>query len=119
MDRLTFETTFKHGTITEQELDVMKISRTTFTSQDDPAWDSETKTFAGEPGQPAINSAIAPPPLQDEFDYNLFDRNICWCMYNVLVVCFEDGVATRLAVGRVYYTAFDAVKPKRKTFFLG
>lgn len=119
MDGLTFDTTFKHGSITEREFHVMKISQTTFTSQDDPAWDPATKIFAGKPGRPGINPDSAPTPLEDEFDYSAFDRTICWCMYNVLIVSFEEDVATRLAVGRVYYTAFDDAEPGRKIFSLG
>lgn len=119
MDGLTFETNFEQASISQNDFHVMKISQTTFTSQNDPAWDSVTKKFTGKPGQPGINPEPTPLPLEDEFDYDVFDRNICWCMYNVLVVSFEGGVATRLAVGRVYYTAFDDAKPERQTFFLG
>lgn len=118
-DGLTFETAFHRNTDLQQDFHVMKISQTTLSALDDPAWDPTTKTFAGKPGQPGINPDPALPPLEDEFDRTVFDHNICWCMYNMLVVSFDKDVATRLAVGRVYYTAFDDAMPERRTFSLG
>jgi hypothetical protein len=97
----------------------VKISRTTLSAADDPAWDSETRRFAGQPGKPGINPESNTCPLEPEFDQDMYDPNICWCMYNVLVVRFEGKVAYRVAVGRVYYTAFDDASPERRTFWLG
>lgn len=119
MDGRTYETLFEQDSITQKSCSFMKISRTTLTSQDDPAWNPDSKTFAGEPGEPGINPNRTPLALEDEFDSDAFDRNICWCMYNVLLVSFDDNVATRLAVGRVYYAAFDDAHPEKKKFCLG
>lgn len=56
---------------------------------------------------------------EDEFDHDVYDSNICWCMYNVLVVNMEADVAYRIAAGRVYYSAFDDANPARRTVRLG
>lgn len=96
----------------------VKISQTTLTARDDPAWDEESKIFAGRPGEPAINPREPLDPSEEEFDQAVYDRNICWCMYKVLVVEFEDDIARRIAVGRVHVSAFDGASPEQRTFYL-
>lgn len=111
--------TFEQASFSQQPFAFVKISRTTLTALHDPAWDPVTKTFAGRPGEPGVNPRPAPSLIEDEFDQDVYDSNICWCMYNVLVVKFEADIANRLAVGRIYYTAFDNASPERRTFWLG
>ena len=119
MDGATFDATFEDASSLQHTFVLIKISRTTLSAADDPAWDSETKRFAGRPGKPGINPESNTFSLEPEFDQDMYDPNVCWCMYNVLVVRFEGRVAYRVAVGRVYYTAFDNASPERRTFCLG
>ncbi|KAF2472799.1 HET-domain-containing protein [Lindgomyces ingoldianus] len=105
MDGATFEET---NFDTQPLFYFIKISQTTLTlGRDDPAWNVETKKFTGKPGEQAINPQ---PPFdleEEEFDQTIYDRNICWCLYNVLVVRFDGDVAYRIAVGQVHISAFD------------
>lgn len=119
MDGATFEANFTNPGNTPNTFMFVKISRTTFSAADDPAWDPTSRKFTGRPGQPSINPEALILPLESEFDQDVYDPNICWCMYNVLVVIFEDNVAHRVAAGRVYYTAFDGANPETKEFYLG
>lgn len=99
----------------------VKISQTTLApGRDDPAWDAETETFAGKPGEEAINPQPEIDREDEEFDQSVYGRNICWCLYNVLVVRFEGDVARRIAVGQVHIHAFDRDSSmERRTFWLG
>lgn len=98
----------------------IKISQTTLApGRDDPAWDADTKTFAGKPGEAAINPRPPFDEEEEEFDQEIYDRNMCWCLYNVLVVSFENDVARRIAVGQVHITAFEDAQPERRTFWFG
>ncbi|KAI8930939.1 hypothetical protein NX059_011954 [Plenodomus lindquistii] len=119
MDGETFDANFKDPGDKSSTFFFVKISRTTLSATDDPAWDSESRKFAGQPGQPSTNPESLINPLEPEFDQDEYDPNVCWCMYNVLVVTFEDDVAHRVAAGRVYFTAFDVANPIKKTFYLG
>jgi hypothetical protein len=75
--------------------------------------------LAGQSRKPGINPESNTCPLEPEFDQDMYDPNICWCMYNVLAVRFEGKIAYRVAVSRVYYTAFNDASPERRTFWLG
>jgi hypothetical protein len=115
MDGATYEqTSFSQSTFT-----FVKIAQSTLTARDDPAWSEKSKSFAGQPRKPAINPRDPLDPSEEEFDQEVYDRNICWCMYNVLVVKFEGEIARRIAVGRVHVDAFDGADPEQKTFCLG
>lgn len=111
--------TFEHTSFSKKSFAFVKISQTTLTALDDPAWDPETKTFAGQPGKPGINPEPAPPLAEEEFDQDVYDCNVCWCMYNVLVIDVDGEVARRLAVGRIYYSVFDNASPESRTIRLG
>jgi hypothetical protein len=111
--------TFEHTNFSPRSFTFIKISQTTLTARDDAAWDEETKSFAGRPGKPALNRRDPLDASEEEFDQKVYDINICWCMYNVLVVEFEGNVARRIAVGRVHIDAFDGASPERRTFYFG
>jgi hypothetical protein len=115
MDGATYEKT----AFAQASFAFMKVSQTTLRFRGDPAWDEESKSLAGKPGEPAINTCGPVDPGDAEFDQDVYDGNICWCMYNVLVVEFEGDVARRIAVGRVHITAFDNAHPERKSFKFG
>jgi hypothetical protein len=114
-------TTFASTTFSPDSLFCfIKVSQTTLApGRDDPAWDIETKTYAGIPGEPAINPRPPFDEEEEEFDQEVYDRNICWCLYNVLVVQFEGDVARRIAVGQLHITAFEDALPERRTFWFG
>jgi hypothetical protein len=114
MDGATFEQT----SFSQNSFSFIKVSQTTLRDQDDPAWDESSKTYAGRPGELAINPCDPMDPSEEEFDQKIYDRNTCWCMYNVLVVEFEEDVARRVAIGRVHISAYDSASPERRTFWL-
>jgi hypothetical protein len=111
--------TFEHTDFSQRSFTFVKISQTTLTARDDPAWDEESKTFAGRPGERALNHRSPLDPSEEEFDQEVYDINICWSMYNVLMVEFEGNVARRIAVGRVHVDAFDGARPEQRRFCLG
>jgi hypothetical protein len=111
--------TFEHTAFSQHAFTFVKVSQTTLMARDDPAWDEESKSYAGRPGESARNPRDALDPSEEEFDQDVYDRNICWCMYNVLVVEFEEDVARRIAVGRVHVSAFDGACAERREFCLG
>ena len=48
---------------------------------------------------------------EDEpFDQGRYDCNINWCLYNVLMVEWKNGIAYRIGVGQVHIHAFDTKK---------
>lgn len=91
----------------------IKLSQTTFSHADsDPAWDENTESYSGKPGGPPINPM---PPLDAEdelFDQTRYDPNICWCLYNVLMIEWQNGMAYRAGVGQVHIYAFDGASPQ-------
>ena len=98
----------------------IKLSQTALTSgRDDPSWDPVTESYIGVPGAPAINPQ--PNTGQDDelFDLQYYDANICWCLYNVLMVEWQDNVAYRLGIGLVHIHAFDAAEPVKNRLLLG
>jgi len=100
--------------------DFIKLSQTTLAHADsDPAWDDSSRSYAGQPGGPPLNPR---PPLDDEdelFDQTRYDLNICWCLYNVLMIEWQDGVAYRLGIGQVHIHAFDEASPTWRKVLLG
>lgn len=115
MDGATFEATVNSQT----SYSFVKVSQTTLTARDDPAWDEGSKSYAGKPGEPAINPRQPLDAEEEEFDQSVYDCNVCWCMYNVLIVEFDGDIARRIAVGRVQISAFDNASPERRSFRLG
>jgi hypothetical protein len=103
-----------------QSQSFIKLSQTALTSgRDDPSWDPVTESYIGVPGAPAINPQ--PNTGQDDelFDPQYYDANICWCLYNVLMVEWQGNVAYRLGIGLVHIHAFDAAEPVKKRLLLG
>lgn len=48
---------------------------------------------------------------EDEaFDQGRYDCNMNWCLYNVLMVEWKNGIAYRIGVGQVHIHAFDTKK---------
>src|SRR6266498_3241910 len=93
--------------------DFIKISQITLAhGRSDPAWNENTERYSGEPGHPPINPR---PPLNAEdelFDPNRYDLNICWCLYNVVMIEWQDDVAYRVGIGQVHIHAFDKASPQ-------
>jgi hypothetical protein len=98
----------------------ISLSQATLSHADsDPAWDEETESYAGKPGGPPISSR---PPLdvEDEpFDQGRYDPNICWCLYNVMMIEWQDGVAYRVGIGQMHIHAFDRASPQSHKILLG
>jgi hypothetical protein len=47
----------------------------------------------------------------DMFDTAVYDKNRPWCMFNVMMLRCEKGVASRQAIGRIHVDAFMACFP--------
>jgi hypothetical protein len=101
------------GLKTNRIHDFIKVSQTTLSHADsDPAWDGNTESYSGKPGGPPINPM---PPLEAEdelFDQTRYDPNICWCLYNVLMIEWQNGMAYRAGVAQVHIHAFDGASPQ-------
>lgn len=98
----------------------VKLSQTTLAhDENDPAWDEATQSFAGELGAPSINKHFEPYRNGMEFDNKVFDSSICWCLYNVMMVEWKDGVGIRLGIGKIHIHAFDAVAAEPREVLLG
>lgn len=103
-----------------QRFSFIKLSQRIFSLLDsDPAWDIETGSYKGTPGSPAINPQEQ-LDLEDEiFDQTVYDQNICWCLYSVLLVEWVKGIAYRVGIGQVHIHAFDDACPEWRTIVLG
>jgi hypothetical protein len=99
----------------------VKLSQTTLAvGRDDTAWNAETQRYAGLPGTPAINPQEPfGPEYDDVFDSEKYELNVCWCLYNVLMVEWRDSIAYRVGVGQVHIHAFDGAEPQRMDLMLG
>ena len=53
-----------------------------------------------------------------EFDPRRYNRYKPWPLYNVMMIGWDDGVASRIAIGILYITAFIQAKPIRKLITL-
>jgi hypothetical protein len=100
----------------------IKLSQTTLSSgRDDPAWDEATKSFAGKLGENAINHNRQLEFAEDEeiFDPKVYRIDICWCLYNVMLVETKGDVTYRLGIGQIHIHAFDAAEVETKLMRLG
>ncbi|KAI9763925.1 MAG: hypothetical protein M1839_006118 [Geoglossum umbratile] len=124
------------------------LSRTTLLSGDsDPAWDKKAKSFVMEKVEDNVGNEDdgkedssddssddddprsteewngLPPrstryKLAYEFDDRYYYYKKPWCLYNVLLIRWQDGVAYRLGVGRIHIDAFNSIA-ETKSIFLG
>ncbi|KAK3358208.1 heterokaryon incompatibility protein-domain-containing protein [Lasiosphaeria hispida] len=98
----------------------IKLSQRTFSSSsDDPAWDDDTKSFSGVPGEPGLQKFVQYGPSEDLFDEDIYAIDICWPVYNVLMVECKEKVWYRTGIGRVHIHAFDQAKMERRRIDLG
>lgn len=97
----------------------VKMSQTTMCSdeKDDPAWNPETKRYDGTPGGQSVNPN-AKPDFRQYYDYEKWDWNVPWGLYNVLLVREKDGVFYRLGVGKICAKAFDEAPAVSKIIML-
>jgi hypothetical protein len=110
--------TFDETCFAQSSFSFIKVSQTTrltfSTTFHDLAWNGTDQAIAGTPEEPdKFATAPCKEPFEhdNEFDLQTYDRDMCWGMYNVLVVNFESDIARRIAVGRVHVTAFDNASP--------
>ena len=99
-----------HRRVRSEQAHFLKLSQTTlYDNENDPAWDEDTLTFSGTPGQTAINPQTT-SNNEVLFDETMYDKNINWCIYNVLLVMEnDDGTMSRAGIGKVHIHAFDAL----------
>jgi len=110
----------KDSATARRGLTFLKLSQQTFSLQDsDPAWDEETRSYKGTAGSPALNPQEPLRPEDEAFDQAVYDQNICWCLYNVLLVEWAESIAYRVGIGQVHINAFDNARPELRTVALG
>ncbi len=56
--------------------------------------------------------------INDDFDQRRYNRYKPWPLYNVMMIGWDNGVASRIAVGVLHVTAFLQAKPMRKLITL-
>ena len=56
--------------------------------------------------------------IEAEFDYRRYNRHKSWPLYNVMMIEWDKGVASRVAIGTMHVTAFVQAKPTRKVITL-
>ena len=56
--------------------------------------------------------------MEDEFDHRRYNSYKPWPLYNVMMIGWDDGVASRIALGTLHVTAFVQAKPMMKVFTL-
>jgi hypothetical protein len=69
-----------------------------------------------------IGNFVKPDTLHNFFAYNEYDCSDIWCVYNVLMVVWneDETVAFRVGVGKMHVNAFDnAPSLKHRRLFLG
>jgi hypothetical protein len=100
--------------------DFVKLSQETYSvGRSDPAWDVDQKRYLSVPGSAALNPQEPLGPEDEVFDQETYDANVCWCLYNVILVQWKDNVAFRAGIGQVHIHAFDEAQPVWKTIELG
>jgi len=100
--------------------DFVKLSQQTYSvGRSDPAWDVKEERYRGIPGSAALNPQDPLGPEDEIFDQTAYDADVCWCLYNVLLVQWEDNVAFRVGIGQVHIHAFDKAQPIWKSIKLG
>ncbi|KAK1761557.1 heterokaryon incompatibility protein-domain-containing protein [Echria macrotheca] len=110
----------KESAAARRGLYFVKLSQQTFSlNESDPAWNEETWSYSGTPGSPALHPQEPLGPEDEAFDQAVYDQNICWCLYNVLLIEWFDGVAYRVGIGQVHIHAFDNAHPECKTVAVG
>jgi hypothetical protein len=98
----------------------ISLSQATLSHADsDPAWDEETESYAGKPGGPPVSSRPLLDVEDEPFDQGRYDPNICWCLYNVMMIEWQDGVAYRVGIGQMHIHAFDRASPQSHKILLG
>lgn len=106
--------------------DFVRLSQMTLThTEDDPAWDEDTQAFSREPGKPGDTSkyewftASGKPERELYFDNTVYNPTIAWCLYNVMMVEWKDGVGYRLGIGSMHITAWENSSPIAQEVVLG
>jgi len=98
----------------------IKLSQRTFCPDSgDPAWENVTESFSGAPGEPGLRKFVQYGPSEELFDEDVYDVNICWPLYNVLMVEWKENVCYRVAIGKVHIHAFDRANMGRRRIDLG
>jgi hypothetical protein len=96
--------------------EVVCLSQTTLTSgDDDPAWSPKGR-LEGSPGSPAINAfRINVSKAEKMFDPEKYPPDVCWCLYDVLVVQFirKEYVNREKKYG---WTAYDPARYRKDTY---
>jgi hypothetical protein len=99
---------------------LLRISQTTLKEgRDDPAWGMSIAAYSGKPGVLTANSIINTSGAEELFDVKIYNPNICWCLYNVLMVKADSqGRLSRIGIGKVHIRAFDKVAKENQVIEL-
>ena len=108
------------GTLKGEHQEFVCLSRRRYDIDDDgPCPEGPEEEFKSIPHRvtlyPYKNSSEA---INDDFDQRRYNRYKPWPLYNVMMIGWDNGVATRIAVGVLHVTAFVQAKPIRKLITL-
>ena len=108
------------GTLKGEHQEFVCLSRRRYNQHDDePCPEGPEDEFKNIPHRvtlyPYYNSAEA---IGGEFDHRRYNRYKPWPLYNVMMIGWDNGVATRIAVGVLHVTAFVQAKPTKKLITL-
>ena len=107
-------------TLKGEHQELVCLSRRRYNQLDDgPCPEGPEDEFKSIPHRvtlyPYKNSSEA---INDDFDQRRYNRYKPWPLYNVMMIGWDNGVATRIAVGVLHVTAFVQAKPIRKLITL-
>ena len=108
------------GTLRGEHQELVCLSRRRYDQMDDgPAPKSPEDDFNNIPDRvtlyPYERSIGA---IEAEFDHRRYNRCKSWPLYNVMMIDWDKGVASRVALGTMHVTAFVQAKPTRKVITL-
>ena len=108
------------GTLKGEYQEFVCLSRRRYNQEDHgPAPQPPEDDFKNIPDQvtlyPADSSTEA---IEDDFDHRRYNRYKPWPFYNVMMIEWDNGVASRIALGTLHVTAFVQAKPIAKLITL-
>ena len=109
-----------NGNLKREHQEFVCLSRRRYNQLDDgPCTEGPEEEIKSIPHQatlyPYSNSAESE---MDDFDHRRYNMYKPWPLYNVMMIGWDNGVASRIAIGVLHVTAFIQAKPIRKLITL-
>lgn len=98
----------------------LKVSQATLSGYaSDPAWDPQSERFICDTEIAASSPLMEDSKRQCRFDRDRYDWQVPWCLYNILMVEWQDGIVYRTGVGTIHIHAFDNASLEWRKILLG